>query len=603
MDLWRPDGLHNAVAIVTQKSGPVAMSETKPSQAWLRFLPFLSWLPHYEREWLRSDVIAGLTLAAYAIPVSMAYATLAGLPPQHGIYCYLLGGVSYAVFGSSRQLAMGPTSAIGLLVGSTIAGMAGGDPTRWAEIAALTALMVAIVSVFARLLRVSGLVSFISETVLLGFKAGAALTIATTQLPKLFGIPGGGDNFFERIWHVLSQLGETNPTVLTFGFCSLALLILGDRFLPQRPVALLVVVLATVVMLVTPLEEAGVATVRTIRPGLPALRFPSLRLRDVDGVLPLSIACFLLAYIEGISAARALAARHGSEVDPGQELVALGAVNLAVALGQGFPVAGGLSQSAVNDKAGARTPLALVIASAALAGCLLFLTGLLRSLPTVVLAAIVLVAVKGLIDLKGLLSLRQVSRSEFRIAMIALLGVLLFGILKGVLLAAIASLVLLLAGAATPSVAFLGRIPGSRRFSSIERHPDNELIPGVVIVRPESSLLYFNSDHVRRVVWERVAHTPDLKLVICDLSNSPIVDVAGARMLAGLHLDLMKRNARIRLVEAHAKVRDLLRGVGLEEKTGYIGRHATIDQVLIEEAREPQPAASGGRGFQVDHGG
>jgi MFS superfamily sulfate permease-like transporter len=225
-----------------------------------------------------------------------------------------------------------------------------------------------------------------------------------------------------------------------------------------------------------------------------------------------------------------------------------------------------------------------VVASAALAGCLLFLTSLLRSLPTVVLAAIVLVAVKGLIDLRGLRQLRLISRTEFRVAMLALVGVLLFGILKGVLLAAIGSLLLLIAGAATPSVAFLGRIPGSRRFSSIERHPDNELVPGVVIVRPEASLFYFNSDHVRRVVWDRIMATPNLRLVICDLSNSPVVDVGGANMLAGLHAELQKRNSRIRMVEAHAKVRDLLRAIGLEEKTGYLGRHLTIDQVLTEEA-------------------
>jgi MFS superfamily sulfate permease-like transporter len=207
--------------------------------------------------------------------------------------------------------------------------------------------------------------------------------------------------------------------------------------------------------------------------------------------------------------------------------------------------------------------------------------------------------VKGLIDLRALRFLRQVSRTEFRIAMVALVGVLLFGILKGVLLAAIVSLLLLLAGAATPSVAFLGRIPGSRRFSSLERHPDNESLPGVVIVRPESSLLYFNADHVRRVVWDRVADTPDLRLVICDLSNSPTVDVAGAHMLGGLHIELSKRNARLRIVEAHAKVRDLLRAVGLEEKIGYLGRHLSIDQALTEETsgHEVTPGAVSDRSY------
>jgi MFS superfamily sulfate permease-like transporter len=294
----------------------------------------------------------------------------------------------------------------------------------------------------------------------------------------------------------------------------------------------------------------------------------------------------LLAYIEGISAARTLAARHDYQINPRQELLALGAANLAVAFGQGFPVAGGLSQSAVNDQAGARTPLALLFASLTLAACLLFLTDLLGNLPTVVLAAIVLVAVRGLIDLPALRHLRRVSRLEFRIAMVALVGVLLLGILKGVLLAAIASLLMLIASAARPHVAFLGRIPATRRYSDFARHPDNESLPGIVIFRVEASLLYFNVEHVRHVVGERIRATPELRLVVCDLSDSPVVDVAGARMLAGLHQELGKREVQLRIVEAHAKVRDLLRAEGLEERVGYLGRHMSVDQAITELREE-----------------
>ena len=547
-------------------------------------MPPLQWLRDYQPRWLVSDLIAGITLAAYAVPVSMAYAALAGLPPEHGIYCYLLGGVCYAVFGSSRQLAIGPTSAISLLVGSTVAGMADGDPARWAGIAALSALGVAAFSVLAWLLRLSGLVSFISETILLGFKAGAALSIAMTQLPKLFGVPGGGDHFFERAWVLAGQLGETNAVVLMMGLAALALLVLGERFLPGRPVALAVVALATAVVSFTALTESGVATVGTLPAGLPDFGLPSVRMRDVEGIVPLSGACLLLAYIEGISAARTLAAKNRNQVDSRQELLALGGANLAAALGQGFPVAGGLSQSAVNDKAGARTPLALLFASAVLAACLLFLTGLLANLPTVVLAAIVLVAVRGLIDLRGLGHLWRVSRLEFQIALVALLGVLLLGILKGVLVAVVISLLLLLAGVARPHVAFLGRIPGTRRFSDLERHPDNEELPGVVIFRVESSLLYFNAEHVHRVVWDRVLATPSARLVVGDLSDSPMVDVAAARMLTKLCQDLEERGISLRLVEAHARVRDLLRAEELEQRVGYLGRHMTVDQAIAEQA-------------------
>lgn len=569
------------------------MSALNIASDWRSHLPPVQWLSGYRASWLKSDLIAGITLAAYAVPISMAYASLAGLPPQSGIYCYLLGGLCYAVFGTSRQLAIGPTSAIALLVGATIGGMANGDAARWAEIAALTALMVAVLSVLAWLLRLSALVSFISETILLGFKAGAALTIAMTQLPKLFGVRGGGENFFERAWTLAGQLGETNFAVLATGLVAVALLLLGERFLPQRPIALFVVALSIAAVSLTSLAAAGVTTVGALPVGLPALTLPSLRLQDVDGILPLSCACFLLAYIESISAARTVAAKHRNAIDPGQELLALGAANLAVAFGQGFPVAGGLSQTVVNDKAGAQTPLALVFASATLAACVLFLTGLLGNLPMVVLAAIVLVAVRGLIDVPALRHLWRVSRLEFKISLVALVGVLLLGILKGVLVAAIASLVLLLAGAARPHVAFLGRIPGTRRFSDLERHPDNEALPGTVIFRVEASLLYFNTDHVRQVVDQYLQAKEAVQLVVCDLSDSPLVDVAGARMLAGLHRDLAQQGIQLRLVEAHAKVRDLLRAEGLEERVGYFGRHMTVEQALAEFSENRLAAGPG----------
>jgi high affinity sulfate transporter 1 len=518
----------------------------------------------------------------------MAYATLAGLPPHYGIYCYLVGGLGYALFGTSRQLAMGPTSAIAMLVGTTVARMANGDPARWAAIAALTALVVAALSALAWILRLSGLVNFISETILVGFKAGAALTIALTQLPKLFGVPGGGDHFFERFATLIGQLGDTNCIVLVFGVVAIALLVLGDRFFPGRPVALFVVATAIAVMSLTNLAVRGVALVGAIPAGLPEFAWPALRVRDVDGILPLAAACFLLAYVEGVSAARTLAEKHGYRIHPRQELLGLSAANFAAAFFHGFPIAGGLSQSAVNDKAGAKSPLSLVFASLAIGGCLLFFTGLLHNLPSVVLAAIVLVAVKGLFDISALKHLWRVSRFEFSVAMVALAGVLLLGILQGVLIAVIVSLIMLLATAARPHVAVLGRIPGTARFSDLARHPDNESVPGVLVIRVEASLLYFNVEHAREQIWLHVNLNKGLQLLVVDLSNSPYVDVAGAKMLAALHQDLLKRGVQLRIVEAHAKARDLLRAEGLEEQVGYLGRHISVEQAIAELAATPR---------------
>jgi high affinity sulfate transporter 1 len=556
----------------------------RPVTGLRALFPPAQWLPGYQAAWLRNDAAAGITLAAYAIPVSLAYASLAGLPPQHGIYCYLVAGIAYALFGTSRQLAVGPTSAISMLVGTTVAGMAAGDPARWVQIAALVAMIFAALSVVAWALKLSSLVNFISETVLLGFKAGAAFTIAMTQLPKLFGVKGGGEHFFERVGVLAGQLPDTNPVVLGFGLVAIALLVAGEKLIPSRPVALLVVIASILALTFTPLSQYAFKTVGLLPVGLPEIALPSLRATDVDGVIPLALACFLLAYIEGVSAARALAQKNGYEIDARQELFALGASNLAASLGQGYPVAGGLSQSTVNDKAGARTPLALVFASVTIGLCLLFLTGLLKNLPDVVLAAIVLVAVKGLVNVAELRRIWALSKMEFAIAMVAFAGVLLLGILKGVLLAAIISLLLLIRRAAQPHVARLGRVPGTRRFSDVERHPENESVPGALILRVDAGLVYFNTGHVRDRVRSLLAASGDgLKLVVWDLSTSPNVDLAGARLVGDIQREVAARGAALRVVDAHSQVRDLVRkAVG--ESVGEVSRRISIEDVLAETA-------------------
>jgi high affinity sulfate transporter 1 len=538
------------------------------------------WLAGYRSEWLRHDAVAGVTLAAYAIPVSLAYATLAGLPPHHGIYCYLVAGIAYALFGSSRQLAIGPTSAMSLLVGSTVAAMAGGDPARWVAIASLTALMLAAIAFVAWLFKLSSLVSFISETILVGFKAGAALTIMLTQLPKLFGVKGGGEHFFERAWTLAGQLPDLNPAVLAFGVTAIALLVAGERLMPARPIALVVVAASIVALSVTPLASMGFKTVGLLPSGLPQPAIPAVGLREADGVVALALACFLLAYIESVSAARALAQKHGYEIDARQELFALGAANVAAAFGQGYPVAGGLSQSTVNDRAGARTPAALVFASLTIGFCLLWLTGLLQNLPDVVLAAIVLVAVKGLIDVAELKRIFALSRMEFGVAMAAFAGVLLLGILKGVLLAAVVSMLLLIRRVAQPRVARLGRVPGTQRYSDIERNPDNEVVPGVLVVRVEASVLYFNAGHVRDELRRMIANAGSaLERVVWDLSASPYVDIAGARLIGALQRELSARGVELRVVEARSTVRDLLRKeVG--PSVGEVSRRISVDDAV-----------------------
>jgi SulP family sulfate permease len=573
--------------------------QQKETTWYTRWFPPARWLAEYQSTWLLGDIVAGITLAAYAIPVSLAYAGLAGLPPQVGVYGYLLGGLGYALLGSSRQLAIGPTSAISLMIAGTVGAMAEGDAQRYAQIASLVAFTVAALCLFAWLLRLSALVKLISDSILVGFKAGAGLTIAMTQLPSIFGVAGGGHNFFDRAWLLLGQLGQMQYLVLLVGIVAIGLLVLGERLLPGKPVALGVVTLAIVAATILGLPSLGVPTTGKIPPGLPTLAGPALRLRDVEGIVPLAAGCVLLAYIEGVSAARTFAAKHGYALDPRQELLGIGAANLAAAIGHGYPVAGGLSQSAVNDKAGARTPLALVFASMTLALCLLFLTGLLENLPKAVLAAVVLTAVYGLLDFPALLRMWRVSRLDFFAATIALLAVLLLGILQGILLAALASILLLLARMSQPNIAFLGRIPGTNHYSDRARHPENEALTGAIAFRPEASLIYVNADAVPEAVFSRLreADPSVIRLAICDLSASPYMDLAGSRMLRALHAELASRGISFRIIGARGLVRDLLRAEGLEDKVGRLDRTVTLDGLLaanlqVQPGTTPVPGAT-----------
>lgn len=551
---------------------------TRSKWSWL---PPVRWLGGYQAAWLPGDVVAGVTLAAYAIPVSLAYASLAGLPPQVGIYGYLLGGLGYALLGSSRQLAVGPTSAISLMVAASVAPMAEGDAERYVQIASLAAFTVAGLCFLAWLFRLSVLVTLISDSILVGFKIGAGLTIAMTQLPSLFGIAGGGHNFFERVYLLVGQLGHIQLVVLAMGAVAIAMLLMGERWLPGRPVALAVVALSIFLATVLGLPAIGVPVTGNIPEGLPTLAGPALRLRDVEGIVPLAAGCLLLAYIEGVSAARTFAAKHGYDLDPRQEFLGIGAANLGAALGHGYPVAGGLSQSAVNDKAGAHTPLALLAASTTLALCLLFLTGLLENLPKAVLAAVVLTAILGLFDFRGLLYMWRVSRMDFYAATIAIMGVLLLGILQGILLAALISILLLLARASRPHVALLGRVPGTNSYSDLARHPENEPLGSVIACRPEASLLYVNAGSVLETVMASVLkNRSKIRAVVCDLSASPYLDLAGARILHALHDELAAQGIALQIVGARGRVRDLLRADGLAEKVGGLERAVSLDDAI-----------------------
>ncbi len=550
-------------------------------------LPIPDWLKRYESKWLRGDALAGLTLAAYLLPAGLGDASLANLPPEAGLYACLFSGLVFWLFCSSRHTAITVTSAISLLVGASLGEIAGGDTTRFGVLAAGTALLVAALAFIAWLAKAGSIVNFISESVMVGFKCGVALYLASTQLPKLFGIHGAHGDFWENSGHFLKHLHETNPVSLAVGGAALAVLVLGKVFLKHKPVALFVVVGGIAASALLGFEARGVKLLGAVPQGLPPLGLPAIQWADLNDLLPLALACFLLGAVETAAIGRTFAAKHGGRLDANQEFLALAAANLAAGLGRGFPVSGGMSQSLVNEGGGAKTPLSGAVAAAIILVVVLFFSNLLSALPQPVLAAVVLVAVTGLFKFSTLKQLRHANRTEYVVAISALVGVLSSGLLRGVLIGAVISLVLVIHSAARPHVALLGRIPGTRRFSDRQRHPDNELIPGVLIFRPESGLFYFNMDHVRDTILDRVrAETTPPKLVVLDLSAAPRVDMHGAHMLAELADELTAAGIRIQAVEARSSVRDRLRNEGVDAKLGMINRFTSVADAVEESQKQ-----------------
>jgi sulfate permease, SulP family len=560
---------------------PAASDKVPPAGLWRGMIPAAHWLRSYKPDWFRSDLVAGVTLAAYVLPAALGDASLAGLPPQAGLYACLFGGLVFWLFCSSRHTCISVTSAISLLIGSSLGSMAGGDPARFGAMAAGTALLTGAIAFLAWLAHAGSVVNFVSETVLIGFKAGVALHLASTQLPKLFGVKGGHGNFWERMEVFLRHVGETNATSLMLGCLALGLLILGKKLLPNKPVALFVVLGGIAAASFVDLGAYGVKLLGEVPRGLPVPSLPAVLWENVVDLLPLALACFLLGAVETAAIGRMFAEKHGYRLNSNQEFLALAAANLASGLGQGFPVSGGMSQSLVNESGGARTPLSGLLCAIFILLVAVFFSELLRNLPQPVLAAIVLMAVAGLLRIRELGHLWQAHRNEFVVAMVALLGVLWAGLLKGVLIGAILSLVLLIRRVSSPHVAFLGRIPGARRYSDLKRHADNEPTPGVLAFRVEAGIVYFNAEHVFDTVLARLdtAREP-IRLVICDLSTSPNIDMTGAQMFLKLQAELAKRGIALSLVEAHSAVRDMLRVEGVEKKTGRIDRFTTLANAI-----------------------
>jgi len=558
---------------------------------WKTAFPAITWLRNYHRGWFRLDLLAGITLAAYLLPAALGDASLANLPPEVGLYACLFGGLVFWIFCGSRYTVASVTSAISLVIGSSLGELTGGNLPRFGALAAGTALLVSLIAFVAWLTKAGVLVHFISESVMTGFKCGVALFLASTQLPKLFGFHGAHGSFCANTGFFFKTLNETNTMSLFVGSIALALLVLGKIFLKHKPIALFVVIGGIIAASTLSLETHGVKLIGAVPQSIPPLRVPLLYWRDLNELLPLALACFLLGAVETAAIGRMFAAKYGGRFDANQESLALAVSNLFAGLGGGFPVSGGTSQSLVNEEGGAKTPLSTAFAAVFILVVVLFFSRLLSALPQPVLAAVVLVAIVGLLNLSTLKALWLDDRSEFVVAIAAFAGVLTFGLLRGVMLGALISLVQLVRVSSRPHVALLGRIPGTRRFSDCDRHEDNELIPNVMIFRPESALIYFNVDNVCEAILSRVHVEPaPPKLVVVDLSAAPMVDMQSAHTLAAMADELTAMSIHFHAVEPRSSVRDRLRREGVDSKLGGVDRFTTVADVIDHFLGGSQPS-------------
>ncbi len=556
------------------------------------FFPPAQWVPQYTGAALRGDLVAGLTVGVMLIPQGMAYALIAGLPPIYGLYAALVPLVVYALLGTSRHLAVGPVAMVSLLVAAGVAPLAGGDAERYIALALLLALMVGVLQLLMGLARFGFLVNFLSHPVLTGFTAAAALIIGLSQLKHLLGVPLPRSNYVHEIlWSAAQQLGAVNVPTLLIGLGGIALLVLLKRWKRALPGALVVVALGTVAAWAFSLHEHGVEIVREVPGGLPAPYLPALAPGDLAALLPIALTIALVGFMESIAVAKAFASKHRYDVDANQELIALGLANLVGAVFRAYPVTGGFSRTAVNAQAGARSPAASLVSAGVIALTLLLLTPLFYFMPQAVLAAIVMVAVAGLIDLREVRFLWRVRRADFFLMLLTFGATLGLGIEEGILVGVVASLILVIQQGSRPHAAVMGRLPGTTTYRNVERYPEALTGSGVVVLRVDASLYFANVAFLKETIREIERGDAAFRVLVLDAYPVNRIDASAAHALKEILEDLRSRGGDVYFASVKGPVRDVLERAGLVELAGrdhfFLEVHEAVERAEALVARAP----------------
>jgi SulP family sulfate permease len=578
-----------------------SLGDQKTVSKLSRFIPILAWLPRYDRTWLVADIIAGLTLWGLVVPEGMAYAGVAGLPAQAGLYTLVASLFVYALFGSSRHLSVGATSATAALIASTVIalGVTSADMTTYYTYAVMLVLVVGVVFLVAGLARLGWVTQFLSKPVMDGFVTGLAVFVAVGQLNKLFGVEKGEGNVFEKLFYIIKQLPEANWVTFAVGAVALALLFLLPRWNKKIPAGLVVLFASIIISVAFKLNaNYGVAVAGVLPQGLPSLALPKVPLNTILEMILPAIGIFLVAYSEALGVAREFGEKHHYEVDANQELNAHAATNIVSGLFGGMIGAGSMSCSAVKEGAGGRSQITNLVAWVVTLVTLLFLTPLFTDLPEAVLAALIIHAIWHIIAARKLEKIRLVSRTEFGLAAITLLGVLFIDVLQGMLIGLIASVLLVIYQSSRPHIASLGRVPGILgAYSSLDRHPENTAVPGTLIIRLDAPIYYANALTVRERVKTLIAETqPPPHAVILDSAGQDSLDITSADMLKGLLTELKDQGIAIYVAELHVTIREFIERTGIMELIGEDHIFPTIEAAVsfIEASnRAKKPASEG----------
>ncbi|MEM7739101.1 MAG: solute carrier family 26 protein [Deinococcota bacterium] len=526
-------------------------------------LPLLKTLQTYPRSHLSGDISAGLIVAVMLIPQGMAYALLAGLPPVVGLYASTIPVLVYALIGSSKQLAVGPVAIVALMTLSGVSTLAEPGTANFIALATLLALMIGVLQLSMGLLRFGFLVNFMSHAVISGFTSAAAIIIGLSQLKHLLGVNlPRTHNVFELLWEAGQTLGEVNLIMLAIGGSSILILLLAKQVSKRFPTPLLVVILATLSVNLFRLDARGVAIVGNVPAGVAGFHLPRLDIASLQGLLPAAITIAFVSFMESIAVAKSIASKAKDNVDANQELIGLGLANIAGSLFQAYPVTGGFSRSAVNYQAGAKSPLASVITALLIVLTLLFFTNLFTYLPSAVLAAIVMVAVVGLIDVHEPVHLFQVKPTDGWSLVLTFVATLSLGIEVGILIGVSFSLLVFIWRSARPHTAELGYLPDVRAFRNINRYPDAQHYAHTLIVRPDAALYFANMGFLDNWLDSKLHENDDLRYLILDFSGVNDVDAVALNTLEALMLAYDQVGIATHLAAVKGPVRDLLTKAG-----------------------------------------